>query len=117
VPDQDLVDHRRRELHVMQAPQLRTDPLHAETPLSAQGEDPLLHIGTDLLRGRVVRPPTLLLQAGLAVPFEAPQPLPQCRPRNAEPAANRARIPQVVVSRDPCPALPNYALRGFSYPL
>ena len=33
----------RGQMHIVKAPQLRTDPLRAEAPLSAQGEDPLLH--------------------------------------------------------------------------
>src|SRR5690349_5966032 len=101
MPDQNFVDHRRGQVNVVRASQLRTDPLHTEAPLSAQGEDPLLHIGTYLPRRRVVRPPTLFLQAGLAVPVEAPQPLPQGRPRNAELVADRARIPDFVVGRNP----------------
>jgi hypothetical protein len=82
---------------------LNAQPLDAKAPLATQADDQLVLALPDLPRRQTVWPSAQLRQASFALAVVPPQPLAERRARNAEAMADRTRVTEFLVGRDPSP--------------
>lgn len=101
VPDQGLVDRRRRQLQAVQTTQLMAQAFDAEATRPTQLEDQCFFLSSNFRRRRVMRRSALRAKSRSSVRFETAQPLPEGWTRDAEAATDRTRIPQLAIGFDP----------------